>query len=396
MIQSGFTPRLRTIGAKMQSLARFKWLFSLVIAVAVTVAATPPPDQTLPDEQYIQIMTIIDRADALRVAGHADAAKVKYFEAQKQLLYFKAINPLFAPKTVQYRINELNARLETRPVLTTTNSPAGSKTALEAPAPAPKSNIKVTDAGAEPRKALRFHIAPADKQSVIMTLKVNIDPATAAALGAAAAQNPSPAITVPWDVTIQNVATNGDVSYEAVIGEVNVVSDTNTPPAAALAAKTVFAALKGTITGVISSSGVSKKVEGKAPPGLDLQLRQIYDTIKEAISNPSVPLPDEAIGVGAKWEVKIPNKSQGASMDQTAAFELVSVDGDHVKATVSATVGANAKTPGPTIATTGTVDADLSKLVASETVANIHFESPPNKQMPGGAKMDINETVVAK
>jgi hypothetical protein len=93
MTKTGFIPRLPAISAKIQSLARLKWIFSLAMAALFTVAgtaATLPADQQNPDEQFIHIMAIIDRADALRAAGQIDAAKVKYREAQTNLVIFKA------------------------------------------------------------------------------------------------------------------------------------------------------------------------------------------------------------------------------------------------------------------------------------------------------------------
>jgi hypothetical protein len=403
MIKSGSTPRLPAIGQKMQSLVRLKWLLSLVIAVVVTVAATPPPDQQSPDEQYIRIMALIDRGDALRAAGQMDAAKAKYQDAQKALLYFKATNPLFAPKTVTYRLNELNGRLETRPVVTEpAASAAKPKAKLEAESGALKTEVKLIDAGAEPRKVLRFHVTPGDKQSAIMTIKTSMEmPGGATAPGAAAPAAPIkiPAITVSMDISILNIETNGDVTYDSVIGDATVAEDPGAMPQMVQAMKSVMGGLKGlTTSGVVSSRGINKKVDVKVPPGADMQTRQIAETIKSSVSDPSIPLPEEAIGGGAKWEVSMQVKALGTTIDQTATFQLVSVDGDHLKATFTRTVGAgNAKaaTLGMGNAT-GTIDADLSKLFASGATVDTHIETPGNKQQPAGLKMDQNVMIEAK
>jgi len=45
---------------------------------------------------------------------------------------------------------------------------------------------------------------------------------------------------------------------------------------------------------------------------------------------------------------------------------------------------------------TGTVDADLSKLVASDITVNHHVETPPTKEQPAGMKMDRTATIEAK
>ena len=401
MIKSGSTPRLPAIGQKIQSLVRLKWLLSLVIAVVVTVAATPP-DQQSPDEQYIHIMAIIDRGDALRAAGQTDAAKAKYRDAQRALLYFKATNPLFAPKTVTYRLNELNARLETKPpVIEPTASATKPKPKLEAESGASKTEVKLIDAGAEPRKVLRFHVTPGDKQSAIMTIKMSMEMSGATAPGAAAPAAPIkiPTMTIPIDFSILNIETNGDVTYESVVGEVTIAEDPGTPPQMVQGMKAAMGGLKGlTITSIVSSRGISKKVQAKGPAAADPQLRQVFDGIKDSVSNPGIPLPEEAIGGGAKWEVKMPMKSQGVTIDQAAHFQLVSVDGDHLKGTFTIEENAaNTKAQNSGMGkATGTVDADLSKLVASETTVNTHMETPPTKQQPSGMKMDMNVTFSAK
>ena len=81
-------------------------------------------------------------------------------------------------------------------------------------------------------------------------------------------------------------------------------------------------------TGTISSRGFSKGIEFKAPPGADPQTRQIMDQMKDSFASLAAPLPEEAVGPGAKWEVRMPIKSQGMTIDQTATYELVSIEGE--------------------------------------------------------------------
>lgn len=397
MIKSGSTPRLPFIGAKIQSLARFKWLLSLVIAVVVTVAAT---DQQTPDEQYIQIMTIIDRGDALRAAGQMDAAKAKYRDAQRALIWFKAANPLFAPKTVTYRLNEVNAQLEVRPPVTVSNSNAATSTKpkLEAEAPASKEEIKLIDAGTEPRKALRFHATPGDKQSVTFTVKTSIETSGAATNAAPAATLKIPTMIFPMDVTVQSISTNGDITLAIVVGDATVMEEADAMPQMVQGMKVILGGIKGfTMTSIVSNQGLSKKTEAKAPANADPQTKQIVELIKEIMSDPGLPLPEEAIGTGAKWEVKKQTKLQGA-VEETATYQLTSVDGDHLKATVSVDVkGAGSKTTGLSIGTsTGTGEIDLSKAVVSTATTDSQMDIPASKQQPNGGKLHLTQTLEAK
>jgi hypothetical protein len=80
----------------------------------------------------------------------------------------------------------------------------------------------------------------------------------------------------------------------------------------------------------MSSRGISQGGDMKLPPGADPQMRQSMDLIKESLSNISLPLPEEAVGSGAKWEVTQALKSQGMTIQQTATYQLASVEGERV------------------------------------------------------------------
>src|SRR5690348_3440289 len=99
MIKSGSVSRFVASRAKFQPLIRFTGRFCLVTALLAGVAATTPSNES-PEEQYIHIMAIVEKADALRTSGQLEAAHVKYVEAEKALTSFKAANPVFFPKTV--------------------------------------------------------------------------------------------------------------------------------------------------------------------------------------------------------------------------------------------------------------------------------------------------------
>jgi uncharacterized protein DUF6263 len=391
MIKCGLASRPATLGAKIQPFARLTWFFSLAIAVLFTVAATPPTGQENPDELYIRIMAMIDRADALRTSGQTEAARAKYAEAEKALLYFKATNPLFAPKTVAYRIKEVTERADARPPIA---EPAETpKTNLEASSPSAKSGVKLIDAGAEPRTALRYHLKAGDKQVVIMTMKVKMDMSMPAAApgGTPPAMPAIPAITIPMDMTVQSVAANGDITYESVMGEADIKAEAGTTPEVAQAMKTALAGMKGlSSTGVMSNRGVTKKFDMKAPATADAQARQLMDLIKEGTSNLNVPFPEEPVGVGAKWETKKVNKIQTTSVEQNATYELVSAQGDQLStkfnaafnATAPKTAAANQMaSPQMSGNMNGTANLDLSKLVGPSANIDMHMEAPmPNNQ----------------
>ena len=398
MIKSGSNPRLPGI----KSLVRSLCLFGFAVFAFSAVAATVPSDQPNPDEQFIHIMSIIDRADALRAAGQVDAAKAKYREAQTNLVIFKAYNPLYDTKTVAFRLSEVTARVDTRPPITESSLSSKSGAHLESESKTPsaaKSPVKLIDPGAEPRQVLRLHVKPGDKQMVIMTVKMTMDMDMGAAGGTNAPKAMDlPAMSMPMDVAVQSVAPNGDITYEAVFEEPGVANDTNAAPPVMQAMKMALGKIKGmTCTGVISSRGVSKGVDVKVPADADPQMRQSIEQIKQSMHNVGTPMPEEAVGAGAKWEIKMPVKSQGMSIDQTADYQLASAQGDKVSATFTLTqTAANQKIQNPSMGNvqmnllqytgngTGNVTTDLSKLMALQ--ANMKMQIDMNSQITVGTK----------
>jgi hypothetical protein len=136
-----------------------------------------------------------------------------------------------------------------------------------------------------------------------------------------------PAIQLTRDATVKSVSPAGEIAYDTVFNTPVLSQETNTDPQIAALIKPAFANLKGfSGSASISDRGESKDSASKPGGGSDPQM-QILDSVTRF----AVPLPEEPIGPGARWEVKTPIRSQGLSMDITTTYELVSLDGDRAK-----------------------------------------------------------------
>lgn len=289
------------------------------------------------DDDYLAVYGIIDQADTLSTSGKTSEAYVKYVEAQRALVAFQKNNPGWNVKTVSYRLNYLTEKIAATSGKTAAPETSGAA-AKNATAAAPKSPVKLLATGSEPRTVLRLHPAAGDKQTTIMTLKMGM--ATSVAGQAMPAMN-MPAMVMTMDITVKDVSAAGDINYELVFSDATVAEDTNIQPAVAAAMKTSLASIRGlTGTGRMSDHGIVKSMEIKLPADAAPQLSQTLDQMKESFSSSSIPLPEEAVGTGAKWEYKTRIKSQGMSIDQTLAYELVAVEGDRI--TLRSTLSQNA------------------------------------------------------
>jgi len=379
--------------------------FSGLILTALLLALCPARAEG-PDDQYLQIYNLIQQADELNTSGKAALARARYQEAHTALRNFPQGYPDWNPKLVSYRLNyvaqKLAALSEKPPAA------AGGGTATNAPAAQPDTKaatstsaqpVKLIEAGAEPRKALRLHPKPGDKQTLKLTVKMAIE------TKAGEMESPAiklPAITMTLETTVKGVADNGDITYEMVVGNIGVSDEPGATPEVAEAMKAAFAGVKGlSSSGTVSGRGFGKEIEFKAPPGSNPQARQLMDQMKDFYTQLAAPLPEEAVGAGAKWEVRLPIKAQGMTIEQTAAYELVALEGERFTTRSTLTQhAANQTIQNPAMGGvkmnlakmtgngTGERTSDLANLLPTAGTGKVHSETSMTMNM-GGQKQPI-------
>ena len=195
--------------------------------------------------------------------------------------------------------------------------------------------VTLLSAGAEPRKQLRYTIAAgaAARMDVASTINLSM---TAAGV---AFPIDLPKSTMVVDLTVTSVAPNGDITYNMAFTEMSSDGPVTNPIAAPLLAGMADSvkSIKGTTT--ISNRGITKSSKLDAgDPATQLLLGQLMSSV----GNPSMPFPEEAVGVGAKWEVRQALSGGGQTKFEKATYELVSIDGSTVslKSTIEQTAPA--------------------------------------------------------
>ena len=206
-----------------------------------------------------------------------------------------------------------------------------------------------------------------------------------------------PAIHFNLEATVQSVTPDGDIQYQTVMNDATVAEEAEAGAVPLDQIKNAFASFKGlTGSGVISSRGLTKSAELKIPPGTEPQVASMMEQMRDTISHLVLPLPEEPVGVGARWELKMPTKSQGMNVTETASIEVVSIEDDKIvtKGQIGQTA-ANQKIDSPMMPgipinvtkmnETGTREAtlDLSRLLPVSATVNGHSESSMNMEMAG-------------
>ncbi len=305
-------------------------LLGYASAILVLLAASAPAQVREGDDLYLESFHLIQQGDGFLKAGNKAAALSKYRQAESGLVDFRRLYPDVAPKMVAFRMNYVAEKVTECSEKPAAEKPEEGQTAASPSSARASGGIKLLAAGAEPKKVLRLHPKAGDKQALGMSIKIAME----MGMGGMQAQNIKlPVIKMPLDVTVKSVSADGDISYESVVGEPSMEADAAASPQLAEVMKTSLGSLKGLSgAGTISSRGLVKKVEMQLPAGADPQARQALNQVKDSVAQMAIPLPEEPVGPGAKWEFSRPIVSQGMTMDQTATYELVSVEGETIKA----------------------------------------------------------------
>ncbi len=80
-------------------------------------------------------------------------------------------------------------------------------------------------------------------------------------------------------------------------------------------------------TATVSNRGVTRSVALDVSKVNDPTMKQMMTSMSSTFNNLSMPLPEEAVGVGAKWEVRQGTSAGGLQSFTKSVFELTAFDG---------------------------------------------------------------------
>ena len=199
--------------------------------------------------------------------------------------------------------------------------------------------VELIDAGSTPRRELRFAPKPGDEQTAVMTMDMQMKMTIQ---GQQAPQQKLPAQRITMKVVVDDVKPNGNISFHFVYTDIKVVDDPNNPsPAAAQIQQMVAPMIGMTGKGISSNRGITLSGSVDVPPNAPAPIKQQLDGMKDAINRLSSPVPEEAIGVGARWSVSQRIDANGMKMEQKSIHELTELgdDGFAMTITISQTAG---------------------------------------------------------
>jgi len=206
------------------------------------------------------------------------------------------------------------------------------------PAVGSPSAVTLVSPGSEPRTRLRYKPAAGSKESMAMSMTMGINMVME---GMSVPAMDMPVMKLTADIAVSGVAPNGDVTYDvAFTGMTAEALPGMDPQLAAMAQGTAdtIKALKGSVT--MTDRGINKSSSMNADQVADPLLKQMLSSMSSSLESMSMPFPEEAVGVGGKWEVRQAIKNAGAQIFQRIQVEVVSVDaqGITIKTNVEQTI----------------------------------------------------------
>lgn len=185
--------------------------------------------------------------------------------------------------------------------------------------------VTLLSPGAEPRTRLRYTVASTYKEHMSMNMLMSMSMEMG---GMAMPAMQMPMMKMGADLNVTSVAASGDITYSIAFTGFGVDSTPGVDPAVIAAMGGLDAdikSLKGSST--ISDRGIARSVNFDFSKVTNPALKQTMDSVSSSIQNMSMPLPEEAVGVGARWEVRHSLAAGGMQVFQKTVFELVKLDG---------------------------------------------------------------------
>lgn len=265
-----------------------------------------------------------------------------------------------------------------------------SSTAVAAPS-AP--TVKLVSAGKKATAPIRFAPKKGATQSGVMTVT------SAISMGAPGKMPPAtkvPPVRIVMDVVVSDVKPSGDFRYDVKMHDPEVLADKSTPDAVVQAMKDAMKGLGG-LTGyaVLTSRGFVQETKLNIPAGATPQMRQMLEGMQQAMAQIAAPLPEEAVGPGAKWNTTVNTTMNGIVIAQVASYEIREIKGTSVKLKITLAQTGKSAPGAPAVVTLrgkGSGETTYELTAVMPTLGKMKMRSEAGTTLDGKKLVMVNET----
>lgn len=201
--------------------------------------------------------------------------------------------------------------------------------------------IKLLERGKGKRQKLRYKATRGASERLQMDMDMSMQMSMG---GQALTDIRIPTMRIRMDLDVTDVTREGNLRYQFRYAGMELLDTPGVLPEMRTAMEQALAGMKS-LQGhaLVNDRGLTLEAGFEGGALADPQLRQFLGSLEQSIQQLSAPLPVEAVGVGAKWEVRSRIEMNGMTMQQTARYELVELQRDRFKCKVTITQTAAAQ-----------------------------------------------------
>ncbi len=155
--------------------------------------------------------------------------------------------------------------------------------------------------------------------------------------GASEAETPFPLVELRFETTVDSV-NDTSVVLETRLADVTVSGRSGAPDELVTALKDDFETLEGLeVTVTQTHRGLVTEARFERPSRLGEAAGAVVDDLEANVVLSSTIYPEEPVGEGAEWTVKVTTETDGRKTDNTVQFKLVKRSADELELEVRAT-----------------------------------------------------------
>lgn len=194
----------------------------------------------------------------------------------------------------------------------------------EFPAPDAAPIIKLESAGMGTRQALRYRFAAGTAHHAVMTMRMSI--------GMELDDQPAPAAKVPgMRMGLEARVTRADEQQFRLAFAMRDAELFDTEGVQPVALERMrdnlrhLSSLRAEVA--MTSRGYVREANFEMAPGADQAMVQMLQSMRQSITQMSIPLPEQAVGAGGRWKALQQVQASGMTLYQVATFSLERLDG---------------------------------------------------------------------
>jgi len=189
--------------------------------------------------------------------------------------------------------------------------------------------VTLLEVGISPKKILRF--VPGQDSTTTMSMTIQVTTQNNVM------QRPQlPIIAMEVRLRVMEVQPNGDFSCEFTVMEVKIVGAPGVKPTTVETMRNSLKSMIGLkIRSEMSNRGLVKKMEIDVPSDVNSVVKSEMESMRQALEQFVVQLPEEAVGIGGKWKIQTALRTSNLDLTQESIITLEKLDGDQLSLQVA-------------------------------------------------------------